>query len=332
VAALLAVVLLTDLIHARIPPTTKVDRGEAFVPDPAIAKTLALGFDSVVSDYYWLQAIQAIGGETVISAEIGTHLGKLIDVVTTLNPHVDHPYRFAAVWMTESEENVRKANQLLERGIEYHPNEWRNHFYLGFNYFFYLMENEKAADALHEASQLPGAARYLPRLVARLRSHTADIDVAEVFLRDMLRQTEDESGRAGYQAALDEIEVEKKARFLDRAREAFEKLNGRDIMHVDELTSGPHPVLAAFPNPEPESLPESLSRGSEWKLDFETDQIVSTYYDARYALHFASSEHERAKTWKAERERSAHESEARAALEGSADAAGEENGGKPGGI
>ena len=52
------------------------DRGEAFVPDPALAKLMALGFDSVVADYYWLQAIQAIGGEAVITAELGAHLER----------------------------------------------------------------------------------------------------------------------------------------------------------------------------------------------------------------------------------------------------------------
>ena len=300
---LAAVVCGTGVIHARIPPTTDAQRGEAFVPDPAIARVLSLGFDAPLADYYWLQAIQAIGGDTRITAELGNHLGKLIDLVTTLDPWVDHPYRFAAIWLTESEENVREANRLLRRGIAYHPDEWRNWFYLGFNHFFYLIENEEAAEALEQASRLPGSPRYLPRLVARLRSQTADLAVAEVFLRELLRDAEDESARAEYQNALDEIEIEKKARSLDRTREAFEQLEGRDIMTVDELVSGPHPLLASLPSPEPESLPEGLRRDSVWQIDFQSDRIVSTYYGARYELHFPSRERERAVQWREEREK-----------------------------
>jgi hypothetical protein len=262
---------------------------------------LSLGFDSLVADYYWLQAVQAIGGDTVITPELGDHLGKLIDVVTTLDPWVDHPYRFAAVWLTESEQNVRTANRLLERGIEHHPDDWRNHFYLGFNHFYYLMDDETAADHLLRASQLPGSPPYMGRLVARLRSRTADIDVAEMFLRELARGAKNEAYRAGYEAALDEIEIEKKARYLDRARRQFETLHGRDIMHISELVDGPLAVLQELPNPEPDSLPRSLSRGSVWELEFETNTIVSTYYGDRYQLHFAPWERAKAIEWAAQR-------------------------------
>ncbi len=305
VVAFVAAVAGTGFIHSRIPPTTRADRGEAFVPDPGLVERITLGFDAVVADYYWLVAVQAIGGEQVIDAELGTHLGKLIDVVTTLDPWVDHPYRFAAVWLTESEENVRDANRLLERGIAHHPDEWRNRFYLGFNLFYYLMEYERAAEQLHEASRLEGSPPYLPRLVARLRSETADIDVAETFLRELVQSAADPVAREGYLAGLDEIEIEKKARFLDRARDAFNTLHGRDIMAVDELASGPNPILSGFPSPEPESLPPGLTRDSVWKLDFESDEIISTYYGHRYQLHYANWERAKAERWAAERERRA---------------------------
>ena len=39
----------------------------------------------------------------------------IIDVVTTLDPYVSHPYRFAAIWLTDSTESVLKGNQLLEK-------------------------------------------------------------------------------------------------------------------------------------------------------------------------------------------------------------------------
>ena len=97
------------------------------------ARAMALGFDAVVADYYWLQAVQLVGGTGHVDVESGRKIGKLIDVVTTLDPWVSHPYRFAGLWMTESEALVRDANRLLRRGIERHPDEWRHYFYLGFN-------------------------------------------------------------------------------------------------------------------------------------------------------------------------------------------------------
>jgi ABC-type dipeptide/oligopeptide/nickel transport system permease subunit len=56
------VALAVDGIHSRLPPDENLDREEAFVPDPALARIISLGFGAVIADFYWLQAIQAVGG------------------------------------------------------------------------------------------------------------------------------------------------------------------------------------------------------------------------------------------------------------------------------
>ncbi|MCS5636960.1 MAG: hypothetical protein NZ990_10615 [Myxococcota bacterium] len=295
-------ILAVEAIHARIPPSRDLLRGEAFVPEPGLARLLSMGFGAAVADFYWLGAIQAVAGDARMTPELGEYLGRVIDVVTTLDPWVDHPYRFAAIWLTESEENVRTANRLLERGIEYHPDDWRNYFYLGFNHFFYLLENEEAADALVKASVKPGAPRYLPRLAARLRSESADIEVAATFLRELLRSGEDEAAKEGYRTALDEIEVEQNARILERARTLFRERNGRDIEGVIELVGGVSPVLDSLPSAEPSALPPGLRRGSQWQLEPESGRIVSTYYGKRYQLHMGVSDRARAENWAREGE------------------------------
>jgi hypothetical protein len=299
----LLVAWAVDEIHSRLPPDANLDREEAFVPDPALARIFSLGFGAVIADFYWLQAIQAVGGNVRMTPELGDHLGKLIDVVTTLNPRVDHPYRFAAIWMTESEENVRTANRLLRRGIEFHPDEWRNHFYLGFNHFFYLLENRRAGEILERASAMPGAPRYLARLAARLKSESEDLEVAVVFLREMLNASEDEAAKEGYRAALDEIEVERRARLLDSARVRFGERNDRDISAVADLVEGESPVLATLPSAEPSSLPPALQRGSKWQLDPASGRIVSAYYGKRYRLHVGEADRDRAERWAEERKK-----------------------------
>lgn len=294
---------LTGWAHARTPLDAPSERAEGFVPDPTVAKIVSFGFDALFADYHWLQAVQVVGATDRIEASHAAHLGKLVDVVTTLNPHVGHPYRFAAVWLTHDEDMVREGNRLLERAIEYHPDDWRHFFYLGFNHFFYLSDFEKAADALESAMGLAGAPAYLARLVARLRAETHDIEVAELFLRELLEDTTDEEARAKLQAALDEIEIEYKARHLDRAREAYRQRTGRDIDHVRDLVTGPHRVLERLPNPEPDAIPASLSRGSIWKIDPQTDRIISSYLDSRYQVHFSAVDQQRRERWEQDRAR-----------------------------
>ncbi len=297
VALLIVAIGLTGWAHSRLPITTRSDLGESFVPSPRVASMMAFGFNALLADYHWLQAVQVVGGDALVDAGTARHLGKLIDVVTTLNPHVGHPYRFAAVWLTHDEELVRKGNQLLERAIRNHPDDWRNYFYLGFNHFFYMANYLEAARVLEVAMSLPNSPAYLPRLVARLKSQHADIDVAEIFLRELLRTTEDEEARARLQVALDEIEIEYKARHLDRARAAYLTLAGRDIKVVEDLTREPHRILEKLPSAEPDLIPGSLARGSVWEIDPESDRIESSYLGSRYEIHFAGSDRERLKEW-----------------------------------
>ena len=292
--ALLAVAIgLTGWAHSNVPVTTRGDLGEDFVPAPIVARSMAFGFEALLADYYWLQAVQIVGAKESVDAQTARDLGHLIDVVTTLNPHVGHPYRFAAVWLNHNDELVLKGNQLLERAIEHHPEDWRNYFYLGFNHFFYLANYPEAASALENAMNLPGSPAYLPRLVARLKSQNADIDVAEVFLRELLQNTEDEEVEARLQAALDEIEIEYKARHLDRARAAYVELAGRDIKVVEDLIRNPHRVLEKLPSAEPDQIPAALSRGSTWEIDDQSDQIESSYLGGRYEIHYADIDRKR---------------------------------------
>lgn len=305
VVLLLTAVACTGWSHSRVPHTNRTDLGASFVPIPKVAKAASFGFDALLADYHWLQAVQVAGGKEIIDAETADHLAKLIDVVTTLNPHVGHPYRFAAVWLTHDEAQVREGNRLLRRAIEYHPDDWRNYFYLGFNHFFFLGEFEEAANALEVAMDLPGAPAYLPRLVARLKSETRDIEVAEVFLRELLRTSPDEDAKTKIRIALDEIEIEHKARLLDRAREAFKSLVGRDIRDVAELVREPHRMLERLPNPEPDALPTSLSRGSVWRIDPGSNRIVSSYLRGRYEVHYTEMDRQRLEEWGVERADSA---------------------------
>ena len=87
-------------------------------------------------------------------------IGDLIELVTSLDPWVDHPYRFAAVWLTESSRGAARQS-LLAKAIAYHPIDWRNRFHLGYNRFFYLQDNAAAADVLARRDRDGGRARAI---------------------------------------------------------------------------------------------------------------------------------------------------------------------------
>ena len=217
-----------------------------------------------------------------------TRIGRLVALVTTLDPWVDHPYRFAALWMTDREENVRRANRILQRGIGFHPEEWRNRFYLGFNHFFYLGEYGRAAHVLESAVPLEGAPVFRDRLVARRRADSGGLDAAARFLSALVADAPEGAARERYRTAQRELATERRARFLDRARRRYRERNGRDIRRVRELAEGRGAVL--------DRLPEEPN-GARWTLDPESGRIVSSHYGKRYELRMHPSDLERQRRW-----------------------------------
>ena len=292
-AILVVGLLSTGFVHERMDTTRGVEEAELALPRPHVAKLLSLGFDPLLANYYWVQGRHLVGGS---GGKIdGAAVGGLIDLVTTLDPWVDHPYRFAAVWMTHDVDQVRHANRLLRKAIAYHPTDWRNRFYLGYNEFYYLQDNAEAARVLEPAIEMEGAPTYLGAFVTRLLSTEGDLDSAAYFLENLIRDTPDEFARAEYLKAYDEIETERRARYLDAARSEYWRRHGEDIREPSDLWLGSRAVIHAREHVPP---PHPHFPGFEWAIDEETKEIISTFYGQRYRLYIHSADLGMRREWR----------------------------------
>ena len=278
----------TGYVHAKMDTTAAAESGELHVPDPARARLSSLGFAPLVADYYWVQTLELVGGMTEAVEKNAGVIADAIELVTALDPWVDHPYRFAAVWLTRNVEDVRRANALLERAIAYHPLDWRNRFY--------LEENQRAADVLEPAVTMEGAPVYLGAFVSRLRADGGSLETAAFYLRELVRDAPDEYARAEYLKAYDEVETERRARALDAARYEFWERHGRDIRAPEELWAGRKRVIRQAPPPHPH-FP-----GFAWVLDEASNEIVSSFYGTRYKLHIHPIDAERRARWRTQLE------------------------------
>ena len=152
----------------------------------------------------------------------------------------------------------------------------------------------KAARIIEEAISLPRAPYYLAGLVGKLRTDHDGLETTAAFLRQLIEVTEDEYAKASYLQAVDEVDTERRARLLDKARDVYRKQHGRDITSVRDLVEGPRPVLRVLPPAHP------FQEGVEWILDPESGQIVSALYGARYAPYLKEHRREKRQRWRAE--------------------------------
>ena len=205
-----------------------------YVPQGEYLRLAVLGYRQVVADLLWIQAIQAMGERTV-SEEAGHWIAHALDVITTLDPQFVRVYEVGGIALTTLVVLTEESNRLLEKGIRYNPEVWRLPFYLGFNYYFELHDDQKAAEYIARASRLPEAPAYLASFAAQLYVSARTPQVAIDFLGQMYSQTTDENVKRVLEQRLKEIVVERDLQLLEEAVGRYRELYKRAPVRLEEL-------------------------------------------------------------------------------------------------
>ena len=150
-------------------PASAVSNPVVFIPSPAFYERLSPSTRLTVADVYWLYTIQYYG-EHVDSDHRLDSLPAMIDLVSELSPHFREPYFFGA-FSSIDRRDPGWGYDLLQRGAQANPRDWRFPFSLGFFAYTFASDANKdrvAAAWYAKAAQLGGGPAYLPRLAAEL--------------------------------------------------------------------------------------------------------------------------------------------------------------------
>jgi len=132
------------------------------LPGPLL-KITSLEFDGIVSDFLFLKALIFVGKSIEQNRLMRLRdsewegFADQLRVVTDLDPYFEDPYYIGTAYLPWLAGRVDDANALLDKGSRYRSWDWTMPFYAGFNSFYFLQDNEKAAAYLMEASRRPGA-------------------------------------------------------------------------------------------------------------------------------------------------------------------------------
>jgi hypothetical protein len=143
-----------------------------YVQSPAVAGRLALSFDALAADVYWIRALQHFGKARKVTAQERNNelLYPLLDMATGLDPHFNIAYRFGAIFLSESKPQgpgrPDLAIKLLEKGMQASPEKWQYMQDAGFVHFWALRDYKGAAAWFERGSKIPGAAWFLKPLAA----------------------------------------------------------------------------------------------------------------------------------------------------------------------
>lgn len=246
-----ALVLIAALVAASI--GIQIARDRNYTPyEPATAmlwirsgplmKRLALGYDTLLADIYWMRAVVYYGGQRL--AEGGRQnyelLAPMLDLVTTLDPRFTVAYRFGAIFLTEAYPagpgRPDQAIALLENGIERDPGKWEYMHDIAFVHYWWLHDYAQAAEWFRRAERAGGpswlgplAANTLAAGGSRNQSRALWQQIYESTDSDWIKQTAERSFMQ--LDALDTIDA------LNQMAARFREQQGRAAATWQELVS-----------------------------------------------------------------------------------------------
>jgi len=162
---------------------------------PKLVKKMALGYDGLLADFYWMRTIQYFGNfeEADRRKERYKNLNTLLDITTTLDPYYLDAYRAGSFFLAGEEplgaNQPEEALTLLDKGFMYYPEEWGILYDKGFVYYWYLQDFKEAGETWLRTAEIPGAPEWLPSLAAATITRGGEFELAVSLWQDRYLQS-----------------------------------------------------------------------------------------------------------------------------------------------
>jgi hypothetical protein len=265
IAMLIAAVVRLQMIRDRRFPEAEPAQQILYVNSPAVLKRLALSYDALLADLYWIRAIQYYGGTRLSQRADKSYelLYPLLDLTTSLDPHFAIAYRFGAFFLSEQKPGGAGrpdlAIQLLGKAMTAEPDTWEYPHDIGFVHYR-DGDYKTAAEWFLRAAKTPGAMKegaradiWLRPLAANTLAAGRDTRSSRILYQQLL-ESDAEWLRADAERRLKQLDAIDAIAQLEQLTMAYEKRFGdpptawEDMVRAGFITGTPvdpagHPYL-----------------------------------------------------------------------------------------
>lgn len=284
ISALIVAVVLVRVIDTRQNVAQKQFTDESLYVNPATAKHLALAFNGLASDWYWMRSLQYVGGklvafedthsESFVLSDLDLHvLPSLLRLSTALDPQFIAPYEYGALVLPEL--NSDEAIALVNAGIANNPDVWRLYQHLG--YIYWKRNDYENASATYAAgAKLPGAPAWMAAMGARMKAEGGSRGAAREMYRHLYESSNDTAVREMVEKQLMRIDSLDQREVIRNLLSAYKTKNGRcasswrDVaneLRAAQLTLDPRTGAPLDPSSTPYEL---IKNGCDVGLDINT--------------------------------------------------------------
>lgn len=197
ITALLGAAIGLQTWRERAFPRDVAEETVLYVESGPALQRIALSFDALLSDVYWIRAIQHYGG-TRRSEDPNKRyhlLYPLLSLSASLDPLFTIVYRFGAIFLAEpwpgGPGQPEQAVALLQRGLEARPNYWRYMQDIGFVYYWSNHDYKRAAEWFQRGADVPGAPVWMRSLTAATLAQGGDRNTSRLLWRSLAESEND---------------------------------------------------------------------------------------------------------------------------------------------
>lgn len=218
-----------------------------YLPSPAWLGVLSLGHREALADLVWMRALVYFG-EEVAHRGRARHVFHYTEAMLALDEDFRAPYHWIATAAlygnTElNPADVRRAIQIMERGLAKFPNDgelaWDIGATLAFELPPLLDDPEEDANARRDAvpflmmaARLGAAPEWMALTNASMLSHLGEVETAAQHLEEMYAITRDESTRTRIAGAIAQLRSQLYAETLVEVDRDQEEARVREMPYV----------------------------------------------------------------------------------------------------
>jgi tetratricopeptide (TPR) repeat protein len=244
------------------------ERDDLVMRSGKLLRVLSLEYGAFLADVYWTRVVQYFGEKHFREDANLELLAPLLDLTTTLDPHLVVAYRVGALFLAEPAPlgagRPDLAVQFLQRGIENNPEQWRILQDMGFIYYWAMRDYQKAAEAFLEGSKRPDAAEWMMAMAVKIAREGRSRATSLFLWGQIYETTTDPLIRKNAQLQMKILRAEEDRERLDELVARFVQRFNRNPQRLDELVS--ERLLRRIPL-DPEGYPYVLGRNGKTELN-----------------------------------------------------------------
>ena len=264
---MLSAVMLLQIVRDRTYAYTTTDESVLYVTSGELMKRVALSYDDMLADVYWVRALQHYGGERTKSQgeKKFDRLYPLLDLTVSLDPHFVMAYRFGAIFLAEpypgGAGRPDLAIALLKKGVAA-TGKWDYYYDIGFVHYWNLHDYKGAAAWFNRGAERPDAPWWLKTFAAVMLTRGGD-RASSRFLWRQIGQTTDTFLRETSRVRLLQLDALDQIDQLRPIADEFARRAGRRATSWSELVNASMlPGIPADPS------------GTPYVLDAQTGEIL----------------------------------------------------------